>query len=138
MLPDTFGGIQLAKVSYDGSILADDPASLQLKQFLAANGKAPSDFQEAASSDQTNARSIAFVAFRVAGIDGSPLSQAIVSATVAANPDLKLSTPTVNGRQVIRADQASGVRYLWVKDDIVFGVQAINEALANEGLAAFP
>jgi hypothetical protein len=138
LLPDNFRDIVLKKESYDGRILGTDPASAQLKGFLASQGKNLADFAEAGAVDPTNAHQITFVVFRVPGIDATVLSQAVVAATVAATPDLKVSTQVVGGRTVIRADEPASVRYLFASQGLVFGVQAITEAIANEGLALIP
>jgi hypothetical protein len=128
----------LVKESYDGSILADDPSSVQIKQFLAVFGKSPKDFAEAGARDPSNAHLVTIVVFRVNGIDPTLLSQAVVSATVAATPTLKVSTTTVGGRSVIRAEEPASIRYLFVSQGLVFGVQAADDATATEAMALIP
>ena len=138
LLPDLYNGAALKKTSFDGTALGADPASLQLKNFLSVNGKSLTEFSEAGASDPKNAGNLTFVVFRVQGMDGSLLLQAIVAATVAASPAVQMVPATVANRQLIKGTDAAGVRYIEVKGGFVYGLQSNSQDTADRALAQLP
>lgn len=138
LLPDKFETTTLIKQSFDGTALGTDAASTQLEQFLAANGRQLSDFGEAGASDPTNPGNLTFVVFRVPGISGPVLQQAIVAATVAATPTVQLTTVTIGSRQVIKGTDPNNVRYIYAKGDLIYGVQTSTQEIADKAIALLP
>ena len=137
-LPDTFNGEALAKSSFDGTALGADVASRSLLQFLAAHGRQPTEFTEAASSDPRGAAMLTFEAFHLEGVDANEVMAAVIAASVAAAPTMVVTTTTVGGRTVTKATDAHGIRYIYAKDGYVYGLQASDQGVADAALALLP
>ena len=138
LLPDLFNKAALKKTSFDGTALGSDIASRQLRQFLVANNRKPTDFGEAGASDPRNPGNITFVVFRVEGVAANLLKETIVAGTLAASPALEITSVTVGGKHVSKGVDVKGIRYIYVQGGYVYGLRAATIEVADQGLALLP
>jgi hypothetical protein len=138
LLPDVFNGEPLKKQSFDGTALGSDIASREMEGFLTAHGKKLTDFGEAGASDPRNAATITFLVFHLQGVAAADLQVAIVASTQAVSPNLQLTTVTVAGKTVLKGVDGHGIRYIYSKNGLVYGVQAATQASADQALAMLP
>jgi hypothetical protein len=143
LLPKAVGGVALTRQSTIGTTaLGSDPAiQAALTTFLGKIGKTPADLQSAEAYDETGNSDVGIFAYRVAGITGPVLGQAIVdSDSVAAGSGVTSTKETVAGKAVthIRYGDGTGDDYVYVKDDVVFDVATTDPATAIQALSALP
>lgn len=143
MLPKAVGGVALTRQSTSGTTaLGSDPAIQEaLTTFLAKLGKTPADLQSAEAYDDTGVSDVGIFVYRVAGITGTVLGQAIVdSDSVAAGSGVTSTKETVAGKAVthIRYGDGTGDDYVYVKGDVVFDVATSDPATAIQALTALP
>jgi hypothetical protein len=141
MVPKVVGGTTLTTQSTLGTAgLGSDPAIQDaLVSFLSKLGKAPADLQAAEGYDDSGLSDLGVFAYRVSGVTGAALRQAIIDSYVAADPSSTTTAPaTIGGKQVTHISYGSGGSddYVYVKGDVVFDVATADPALANKALAA--
>jgi hypothetical protein len=143
MLPKAVGGVALTRQSTTGTTaLGSDPAIQDaLTTFLGRLGKTPADLQSAEGYDDTGVSDVGIFVYRVAGITGQVLGQAIVdSDSVAAASGVTSTRETVGGKPVthIRYGDGTADDYVYVKGDVVFDVTTSDPATAIQTLNALP
>jgi hypothetical protein len=143
LLPKAVGGVALTRQSTTGmTAIGSDPAIQEaLTTFLAKLGKTPADLQSAEAYDETGVSDVGIFAYRVSGITGPVLGQAIVdSDSVAAGSGVTSTKETIGGKAVthIRYSEISGDDYVYVKGDVVFDVTTGDPATAIQALTALP
>jgi hypothetical protein len=143
MLPKAVGGVALTRQSTTGTTaLGSDPAiQAALTTFLGKLGKTPADLQSAEAYDETGVSDVAIFVYRVTGIAGQVLGQAIVdSDSVAAGSGVTSTKETVAGKAVthIRYGDGTADDYVYVKGDVVFDVSTSDPATAIQALSALP
>jgi hypothetical protein len=143
LLPKAVGGVALTRQSTTGTTaLGSDPAiQAALTTFLGKLGKTPADLQSAEAYDETGVSDVGIFAYRVAGIAGPVLGQAIVdSDSVAAGSGVTSTKQTIGGKAVthIQYTEISEDDYVYVHGDAVFDVTTSDPATAIQALTALP
>lgn len=142
-VPDTIGSVALTKQSFLGTtgLAGTDPSSQALVAKLATLGKKPADFQIAAGYDQSGTSDLQVFAFRVSGIKGPVLGQAIVDSYQAAGvAAVTVTKVTISGKAVTHFayGTADADDWVYVHDDIVYDVGSVDADIAAQALAALP
>lgn len=143
LLPKTVGGVTLSRQSTLGttSLSSGDPSSQALIASLTTLGKTPGDMQIAAAYDDTSATDLQLFAFKVAGVKGSTLGQAIVDSYLAAGASgMTTAKVTISGKAVTHVMYSDGGAddYVYVRGDVVFDVATGDPASAIQAFAALP
>jgi hypothetical protein len=135
LLPSTFAGTKLQKISMKGSQYLG--ANSELGKVVTELGLTTADVSVAIATSPGSANSPTFVAVRFAGADSGKLLQVFQAATVASGD---VVTPAnVAGKDVLKTtDKAGATTYFYVHNDVVLGVTAKDEATAAAGLALLP
>jgi hypothetical protein len=139
LLPDTLGEATLDAESDSGDAVLDAWTRVMVT-FLADAGKASDDLQFAQAWDAESGLDVSIMAFRVKGIAGSALRQAITDGLLAGSPDLPKSSATVSGKDVttLTSPEDGWTTYLYDRDDVVFLVGTTDGTLAATVLASLP
>ena len=137
MLPGTFGGATLQKLSDTGTgFLGGDPTS-GFSQVFAALGLNATDVSVAMAADPAGALATQFVAVRFKGADSGKLLQAFQAASQTSG-DL-VGTVSLGGKDVIKTkDTSVTFSYFYVRNDVVLGVTAKDDTAAAAALAVLP
>jgi hypothetical protein len=143
LLPKTVGGVTLSRQSTLGttSLSGGDPSSQALIASLTTLGKTPADMQIAAAYDDTSATDLQLFAFKVTGVKGSTLGQAIVDSYLAAGASgMTTAKVTISGKAVTHVMYGDGGAddYVYVHGDVVFDVATGDPASAIQAFAALP
>jgi hypothetical protein len=141
LLPPDLNGTSLTRESWTGdTILGDDSWSTSLTTFLTDAGKAPSDLQASQAYDAAGSLDMSAGAFRVAGIEGAALRDAMIAAWKGDYPDLKVATTKIGGLDVTTGDFGDGGvnSYWYVRDNVVFDIETSDLTIAQTALAALP
>jgi hypothetical protein len=135
MLPSTFAGTTLQKLSMKGSQYLG--GNTELGKVVTELGLTTADVSVAIAGANGAATAPTFVAVRFAGADSGKLLQAFQAASVASG---EVVTPAnVAGKDVLKTTDAAGaITYFYVHNDVVLGVTAKDEATAAAGLALLP
>ena len=95
------------------------------------------DVSVALAADAAGTLDTQFVAVRFKGADSGKLLQAFQAASQASG-DL-VGTVSIGGRDVIKTKDTSGTfSYFYVRNDVVLGVTAKDDATATAALALLP
>jgi hypothetical protein len=140
-LPIAVNGVDLQTQSVTGSgLLTDDEWSTTVTKFLTDAGKTAADLQFAQAYDADQSIDGSFEVYRVAGIEGTKLRDALINAWKGDFPDLKLTDVTVGGQKMLRGefDADTPASYLYVRGDEVFDIWTNDEKIAAAGIAALP
>ncbi|MFL5689230.1 MAG: hypothetical protein ACJ77I_09570 [Chloroflexota bacterium] len=140
-LPGAVNGVDLQTQSVTGSgLLTDDEWSTSVTTFLTGAGKTAADLQFAQAYDPAQSIDGSFEVYRVAGIEGTKLRDALVNAWKGDFPDLKLTDVTVGGQKMVRGefDADTPASYLYVRGDEVFDIWTNDEKVAAAAIAALP
>ena len=144
-LPASVKGTALEAQSVTGDDGLIDPQggdawSAAMTTFLTAKSKAATDLQYAFASDPAQAIDISVGVYRVTGVDGPPLRDALVQGWKALAPDVKLSNVTLAGKDVMKGDDGADYpfSYLYVQGALVYEIYTSDETLATAALAALP
>ena len=141
LLPTLVSGSTLQTQSWTGdTILGDDTFSTAMNKFLADSHKTAQDMRVAQAYDPTQTLDITATVYRVAGIKGTAIRDALIAAWKVDYPALKVTTATLGGKEVTKADfgQDAIASYLYLQGDDVFDVETGDEALATAAFAALP
>ena len=141
LLPADVNGTSLTRESWTGdTFLGDDSWSTSITSFLTTAGKTAADIQASQAYDATGTLDLSAGAFRVSGVGGTALRDAIIAAYKGDYPDLKVTTKTIGGLEVTNGDFGDGsvASYWYVRDDIVFDIETSDPAIAEAALAALP
>jgi hypothetical protein len=141
-LPSTVKGAALdaQSVTGDDGLLGGDAWSTAMTTFLTAKSKTATDLQYAFASDPTSAVDISVGVYRVAGVDGPALRDALVQGWKALAPDVKISNVTLDGKDVVKGDDGTDYpfSYLYVRGGLVYELYTSDESIATAALAALP
>jgi hypothetical protein len=145
MLPKKIGDAALAPKSLTGTdvLATGDPTSIAaLQAMLDATGATAADYQFAYSPFKTPAGTDAAVGvFRVKGSEPEKLRDILIEQGRTNNPGIGAPEDgTVGGKKVkiLRVDDASGTTwswYYWPKGDVLFYLQTVDSAVAEEVIA---
>lgn len=143
LLPKSVAGVTLGRQSTLGTsgLTGSDPSSQSLVTSLDKLGKTPADLQIAEALDDSTSTDLQIFAFRVPGIKGSTLGQAVVDSYVATGASgIKTARKTISGKAVTHVMYNDGGKddYVYVHGDVVFDVATSDPALAIQALAALP
>ena len=142
LLPAELDGTSLTRESWTGdTILGDDSSwTTSMTAFLTSSGKIAADLQASQAYDPAGALDLNAGAFRVAGVDGNVLRDAIIAAWKGDFPDLKTAQTTIGGLAVTTGDFGDGgiATYWYVRDGVVFDIESSDPTLAAAALAALP
>jgi hypothetical protein len=141
LLPDNVAGTSLSRSSGTGSdVFRDDAWSRRMTAFLTDRGKSPADFRYAQAWDPTQKLIFELEAFRVPGVDGAQLADAVVDAVRAGTPDVAVGPSVVAGRPVTSVaypDDPSRL-YVYERDDTVFVVASADPSLVTALIGSLP
>jgi hypothetical protein len=140
LLPTNVNGTSLTRESWTGDlVLGDDTWSTSMTSFLTTSGKTVADLQAAQAYDAASSLDLSAGAFRVPGVGGAALRDAIIAAYKGDYPDLKLTPTTIDGLAVTTGDFGDGsLEYWYIRDDVVFDIQSGDPAIVQAALAALP
>ena len=142
LLPHAVNGTTFASQSLTGTdALGTDAASVALAASIKGFGKVPADFQVAETYDATGTVALTVIGFRVVGIDGVRVRQAILASwLVAAGSGMTTAPATVAGKAVIKVDYGDGgpLDYVYVHGPTVFDVSTADTTLAATVLNQLP
>ncbi len=141
LLPADVNGTTLTRESWTGdTVLGDDSWSTSITSFLTGKGKTAADLQASQAYDSTGNLDLSAGAFRVAGVAGTALRDAIIAAYKGDYPDLKVTTTQIGGLDVTSGDFGDGSvnSYWYVRDDVVFDIETSDSSIAGAALAALP
>ena len=143
-LPRAFRTKPLFVLSFGPTELAASSAG---ETFAAIITKAGGDLAKAGfavANDSAPAADATFNAFAVSGggADGSKLVDAYIASAIAGGASLSSAPATLGGRSVTRIKSLDtnplGDAWVYALDDVMYGVQAKDEALAAEVIALLP
>lgn len=142
LLPAQVSGstLEAQSVTGDDGFLGGDEWSTVMTTFLTAQKKGPPDLQYAFSSDPAGKIDVNVGVYRVTGVAGTPLRDALVEGWKALATDVKVSQVTLDGKAVTKGDDGTDYpfSYLYVRGDLVFEIYTSDEAIATATLAALP
>ena len=137
MLPATFGGVTLQKMSFKGADFLDQDPTSEFNKALTALGLTASSVSMASAFDPTGQAPVQFIAVRFAGADSAKLLD--VFKTAAETSGDFIGAVNLAGKDLLKAKNSSGAfSYLYVRGDVVLGVTAPDDATAATGLAVLP
>jgi hypothetical protein len=137
LLPSTFGGAKLQKLSMKGADFLGQSSNADLANALSSLGLTAADVSVAIASDTAGTSGVTFIAIRFAGADSSKLLQVFQAASQASGDTV--SSVTVGGKSVLKATDSSGSNsYFYVKNDTILGVTAPDDATAATALQVLP
>ena len=142
-LPATVGTVTLTTQSILGTtgLSGPDPSSKKLLASIQALGKTAADFQIAAGYDESGTTDLQLFAFRMAGIKGTVLGQAIVDSYQAAGASAVTATKVkISGKDVTHVSYGTTEAddYVYVHGDIAYDVGTTDPDLAAQAIAALP
>lgn len=137
LLPGTFGGATLQKFSMKGAQFLSQGSNSDLDKAVTALGLTTADVSVAVAADPTGKMDVSFAAIRFAGADSGKLLQVFQAASQAAG-DL-VGSMSLGGKNVLKTKDSSGsFSYFYVRNDVVLGVTAKDDATAATALAVLP
>jgi hypothetical protein len=145
-LPRAFRGKPLFLLSFGPAELAASPAAESFNAIIKAAGGDVTKAGFAVANDSTSSQggtSNTFNTFAVSGAggDGTKLVAAYAASAIAGGESLSSSKATLGGKAVTRIkakDSTVGDSWIYAIDDIMYGVQATDEALAAELIGLLP
>jgi len=133
LLPSTFGGATLQKLSFSGADFLDQDPTSDFNKAVTALGLKATDVSMAVAADAANQ----FVAIRFAGADSGKLLDVFKTASQASG-DL-ISSVNIGGKDVIKTKSSSGTfSYFYVRNDVILGVTVKDDTAAAAALAVLP
>jgi hypothetical protein len=137
LLPSTFGGATLTKISMKGAQFLGQSSNSDLDKAVTALGLTTADVSGAFAVDITNKMDVTFAAIRFAGADSGKLLQVFQAASQASGS--LVGSVNLDGKDVNKTkDSAGSVSYLYVRNDVILGVSAKDDATAAKALAVLP
>jgi len=141
LIPDTVGGITMAKSSAQGDAYLGSPDSRpEIIQFMQAVGVASTDVSIAIGSgfNADFTMGVYMFVIRAKGAESSRLVSAL-KATTDSNVEspIEWSHATIGGKQVETTGSDSGTSYLYAKGDVVFWIIG-DPTSAGEVLSGLP
>lgn len=144
MLPAEVGDTALDRESYVAkTVLGTDRASKGLTDAIKALGATTADLRIAEAIDRTNGSNWYVDAFRLPGLSGSKLANAVIDGWIGRGPSGATNTDrTIGGKKVVHVAAASGSDglsdFVYVHDDVVFDIATTDTSIARLVLAALP
>ncbi len=142
ILPHLVNGTPFTSQSLTGAdALGTDGSSVSLAASIKNFGKVPADFQVAETYDASGTVAVTVIGFRLVGVDGVPLRQAILASWLAAAGSGMTTAPaTVAGKSVIKVNYSDGgpLDYVYVHGATVFDVSTADPTLAATVLKLLP
>lgn len=141
LLPALLTGTALQRQSWDGDVfLTDDAWSTSMNAFLTKEAKSPPDLQVAQAYDPEQVLDASVWAYRVTGATGAAVRDALIAAWKGDYPDMTVSEVTLDGKQVTKAGfgEDTPSSYLYLRDDLVYDIEAADDKIAIAALAALP
>ena len=137
LLPSTFGGAKLQKLSMKGADFLGQSSNADLANALGSLGLTAADVSVAIASDIAESSGLTFIAIRFAGADSSKLLQVFQAASQASGQTV--TSVNLGGKAALKATDSSGSSsYFYVKNDTILGVTAPDDATAATMLAVLP
>ena len=137
LLPSTFGGAKLQKLSMKGADFLGQSSNADLANALSSLGLTAADVSVAIASDIAETSGLTFIAIRFAGADSSKLLQVVQAASQASGQTV--TSVNLGGKAALKATDSSGSSsYFYVKNDTILGVTAPDDATAATMLAVLP
>ena len=137
LLPSTFGGAKLQKLSMKGADFLGQSSNADLANALGSLGLTAADVSVAIASDIAETSGLTFIAIRFAGADSSKLLQVFQAASQASGQTV--TSVNLGGKAALKATDSSGSSsYFYVKNDTILGVTAPDDATAATMLAVLP
>jgi len=136
LLPTELSGTPLAAQSYNGDHwLSMDPA---LATFLSSPGRTTLDLSVAQTGDPTGALAGFINLYKVTGAEPTAVRDALLAAWKGDNSDIKVSTVTIGGQEVTKADFGPDypLSFLYLHDGAVYDIETNDVAFATAALAA--
>jgi hypothetical protein len=142
-LPRAFRGKPLFMLSFGPAELAASPAGESFNAIIKTAGGDVTKAGFAVANDSATTQAGTFNAFAVsaAGGDGAKLVKAYADSAIAGGGSLSSSKATLGGKAVTRiksSDSTVGDSWVYAIDDIMYGVQSKDEALAAEVIGLLP
>ena len=139
LLPTALAGTALQSQSWDGTtFLTDDAWSASINAFLTKAGKSPADFQVAQAFDPEQAVETGVSVYRVTGAKADAVLDALIAAWKGDDPEMTVSKVTLDGKAMTKAGFGADTpsSYLFIRDDVVFDIEAVDDKVAIAVLAA--
>jgi hypothetical protein len=141
-LPTTVSGttLDIQSVTGDDGLIGGDEWSAAVQAFLTAQSKQTADLGYAFASDPTSNMDLSIGVYRVNGVQGGPLHDALVQGWKGLAPTVKVSDVTLGDKKVTKGDDGTDYpfSYLYVSDNLVYEIYTSDESLATAALAALP
>ncbi len=140
-LPSKVNGAALEADSSTGDTLfGGDPWSDAMSAWLTSVSKGPSDLQYAEAADAASQLDLFVTVYRVPGISGTVLRDAIANAWKSGSTTTKVSQATIGGVEVTKVvlDESSTPTYLYVRGDLVYDVDTSDESIVSATIGALP
>jgi hypothetical protein len=141
-LPTQVNGatLDVQSVTGDDGLIGGDDWSNAITKFLTSVAKQPSDLGYAYASDPNEAIDVSIGVYRVNGVEGPPLRDALVEGWKGLAPTVKISQVTLGGKQVTKGDDGTDYpfSYLWVSGNMVYEIYTSDEKVAIAALEALP
>lgn len=146
LLPVKVGDVALERLSLTGPDFystGTDETRGRLDEMLTNLGKTVSDLSVADAGDPTGIAVLEVGAFRVAGADSTQLLAEWVASNQAAGAGrIQVSNVTLDGRALTKLVDTGrpigGTIHAFVKGDVIFLVDADDQALLSSALAQLP
>jgi hypothetical protein len=141
VLPTSLNGTTLETQSSTGDgILSDDAWSTSMTSFLTSVGKTGTDLQFAQAYDPSQVLDGGVGVYRVAGVEGTAIRDALVKAWKGDYPDMVVSEVTLDGKSVTKGDFGADTidSFVYVRDGLAFDIETTDEKIATAALAALP
>ena len=121
-------------------MIGGDEWSTAITKFLTSVAKQPADLGYAFASDPAETVDVSIGVYRVNGVEGQPLHDALVEGWKGLAPTVKVSDVTLGGKKVTKGDDGTDYpfSYLYVRDDVVYEIYTSDESIATAALAALP
>jgi hypothetical protein len=143
LVPDTVGGITLAKSLTTGEQFAAFPQSVseQFRAMLKGLGRDVTDLQMAVANDPTGGEDITITAFRVRDVQADAFFKVYVPLIKASLPNAAVNETVLGGKTVfdVSLDGTSvGTTFLYPRDDVLFIVTGTDFELVDMAFAVLP
>jgi len=141
LLPTKLGDTTLQVQSWTGdTILTDDAWSTSVTSFLTGVGKEPKDLRVAQAYDPDQTVDGSIGVYHVDGLDPKSVHDALLAAWKVDYPDMVVTTTTMAGQQVTKADfgEDTVASYLVIRGDLLYDIETNDPEVAAAAVAALP
>ena len=143
LLPDTVGGVALAKTLTTGEDFEAFPQSVsdQMRALLKGLGRDVKDLQMAVANDPTGAEDITLTAFRVRGAQADSFLDVYMPLYKAAFPSAAVNETVLGGKTVFDVSidgTGVGTTFFYPRDDVLFIVTGTDIELVDMAFAVLP